>query len=91
MYARPPPAAVPADVSAPLPVDSAVLDPSQAPLKHLTEILHAFRDECGTYTRVLAPDAHDSLLKCLFDENMMPFQAAMGLAFLSRLGFRWNW
>ncbi|KJA24097.1 hypothetical protein HYPSUDRAFT_76669 [Hypholoma sublateritium FD-334 SS-4] len=91
VYAQPSAALTPANVSALLPVDSAVLDPSQAPLKHLTEVLHAFRDECGTYARVLAPDAHGSLLKCLLDENMMPFQAAMGLAFLSRLGFQWNW
>ena len=90
MYAQPPLTTVPVDESVLLSIDNDVLDPARAPLKHLTEILHTFRDECGTYSRVLAPDAHDSLLKCLLDENMMPFQAAMGLAFLSRLGFQWN-
>lgn len=90
MYAQPPLTPVPVDASVLRLVDNDVLDPARAPLKHLTEVLHTFRDECGTYSRVLAPDAHDNLLKCLLDENMMPFQAAMGLAFLSRLGFQWN-
>lgn len=42
MYSLSPLAVIPADVLVPLPVDSAVLDPSQAPL---TEGLHTFRGD----------------------------------------------
>ncbi|KAF9481213.1 hypothetical protein BDN70DRAFT_992128 [Pholiota conissans] len=70
------------------------INPSLAPLKHLTEILHEYKDELGTYARLLAFEESDNIKKCLLDEKLMknnPFQAAMALALLSKLGFEWEY
>ncbi|KAF8194226.1 hypothetical protein BJ912DRAFT_194064 [Pholiota molesta] len=71
-----------------------IIDPALAPLKHLTDVLGDFKDEHGTYTRLLAHEERDNLLKCLLDEGLVqnsPFQAAMALSLLSKLGFEWDY
>ena len=69
-----------------------VLDPFHAPLKHLTGILGEFRDENGSYEGLLVQDdseRHKKLVHTLADPELLlnnPFEAAMGLSMLSRLG-----
>lgn len=70
-----------------------VLDPLLAPLKHLTDILENFKDEQGTYMPLMQEDQHERLMGCLLDERLAersPFQAAMGLSLLSKLGVEWE-
>jgi hypothetical protein len=70
------------------------LDPSLAPLKHLTDVLGKFRDQDGTYTKLVDLQEREGLLKCLLDEELArrsPFQAAMGLVLLSKLGLEWDY
>lgn len=58
----------------------------KAPLKHLT-VLH---NPDGTYPHDID---EDTLLNRLLDSSLPdrdPFQAAMALVFLSRLGFEWD-
>ena len=70
------------------------LDPSLAPLKHLTDVLGRFRDEDGTYRKLADLQEREGLIKCLLDEDLAsrsPFQAAMGLVLLSKLGLEWDY
>ena len=70
------------------------LDPSLAPLKHLTDVLGRFRDEHGTYTKLVDLQKREELLNCLLDDELArrsPFQAAMGLVLLSKLGLEWDY
>ena len=70
------------------------LDPSLAPLKHLTDVLGRFRDQEGTYTKLVDLQERDGLMKCLLDDELArksPFQAAMGLVLLSKLGLEWDY
>ena len=70
------------------------LDPSLAPLKHLTDVLGKFRDEDGTYTKLVDLQERRELMNCLLDEELArrsPFQAAMGLVLLSKLGLEWDY
>ncbi|KDR82459.1 hypothetical protein GALMADRAFT_825219 [Galerina marginata CBS 339.88] len=69
------------------------LDPSIAPLKHLTDILGNFKDGHGTYLPLMAEEERGKLVKCLLDDELVernPFQAAMGLSLLSKLGVEWE-
>uniref|UniRef100_A0A8H8CLB5 Homeobox domain-containing protein n=1 Tax=Psilocybe cubensis TaxID=181762 RepID=A0A8H8CLB5_PSICU len=62
------------------------LDPLHAPVKYLTHILDEFRDEQGMYV------VNEELKARLVGEDVVardPFQAAMGLSFLSRIGVEW--
>ena len=71
---------------------NAVLDPSLAPLKHLTDILGGFRARDGTYAKLADLQEREGLIKCLLDDELerrSPFQAAMGLVLLSKLGLNW--
>ena len=71
-----------------------VLDPSLAPLKHLTDVLGRFRDQDGTYTKLVDLQEREGLMKCLLDDDLArrsPFQAAMGLVLLSKLGLKWDY
>ena len=70
-----------------------VLDPSRAPLKHLTGILTEYRDEDGTYLSLAVglqdPARRRKIIGCLYNEELIshdPFAAAMGLSLLSSLG-----
>ncbi len=67
-----------------------VLDPSRAPLKHLTGILADFRAEDGSYWSLLVDaELRRKLVDCLANEELLlknPFVGAMGLSLLSRLG-----
>ena len=70
------------------------LDPSLAPLKYLTDVLERFRDQDGTYTKLVDLQEREGLMKCLLDDELArrsPFQAAMGLVLLSKLGLRWDY
>ena len=70
------------------------LDPSLAPLKHLTDVLGRFRDQDGTYTKLVDLQEREGLMKCLLDDDLArrsPFQAAMGLVLLSKLGLEWDY
>lgn len=70
------------------------LDPSLAPLKHLTDILGSFRDQAGTYAKLVDMQEREGLMKCLLDDELArrsPFQAAMGLVLLSKLGLEWDY
>ena len=70
------------------------LDPSLAPLKHLTDVLERFRDEEGTYTKLVDLQERRELMNCLLDDELArrsPFQAAMGLVLLSKLGLEWDY
>jgi hypothetical protein len=70
------------------------LDPSLAPLKHLTDVLGRFRDEDGAYTKLADLQEREELMKCLLDDELArrsPFQAAMGLVLLSKLGLEWDY
>ncbi|KAF9562645.1 hypothetical protein CPC08DRAFT_796205 [Agrocybe pediades] len=70
------------------------IDPRFAPLRHLTDILSAYRDENGTYLRLLDERERPALTRCLLDKGLLernPFQAAMGLALASRLGIQWEY
>ena len=70
------------------------LDPSLAPLKHLTDVLARFQDQDGTYTKLVDLQEREELMKCLLDEELArrsPFQAAMGLVLLSKLGLEWDY
>ena len=70
-----------------------VLDPLLAPLKHLTDILDNFKDAEGTYMPLTQEEYRPGLMKCLLDQGLAersPFQAAMGLSLLSRLGVKWE-
>ena len=70
------------------------LDPSLAPLKHLTDVLGKFRDEDGTYTKLVDLQKREELMSCLLDDELArrsPFQAAMGLVLLSKLGLEWDY
>lgn len=69
------------------------LDPSRAPLKHLTGILREYRAEDGTYLSLLGglqnPARRSKIIGCLSNEELIsrdPFVASMGLSLLSRLG-----
>ncbi|KAJ3508924.1 hypothetical protein NLJ89_g5492 [Agrocybe chaxingu] len=63
------------------------LNPDLAPLKHLTDVLADFKADDGSYVALMAQEWRDNLLACLLNENLNPFQAAMGLSLLSKLGF----
>ena len=67
-----------------------VLDPSRAPLKHLTGILADFKCEDGTFLSLLVDaEIRSKLVDCLANEELLlenPFVGAMGLSLLSRLG-----
>ena len=67
-----------------------VLDPSRAPLKHLTGVLADFRSEDGSYWSLLVDAGiRSKLVDCLANEELSlenPFVGAMGLSLLSRLG-----
>ena len=70
------------------------LDPSLAPLKHLTDVLGRFRDQDGTYKKLVDSREREGLMKCLLDHELArrsPFQAAMGLVLLSKLGLEWDY
>lgn len=74
--------------------DLDVLDPSRAPLKHLTGILAEFRDEDGSFSGLMDAlcdsEKRWRLFECLGKEELIlrnPFEAAMGISLLSRLGF----
>jgi hypothetical protein len=70
------------------------LDPSLAPLKHLTDVLGRFRDQDGTYRKLVDLREREGLMKCLLDDELArksPFQAAMGLVLLSKLGLEWDY
>jgi hypothetical protein len=70
------------------------LDPFLAPLKHLTDVLGRFRDQDGTYTKLVDLQEREGLMKCLLDDELArrsPFQAAMGLVLLSKLGLEWDY
>ena len=70
------------------------LDPSLAPLKHLTDVLERFREQDGTYTKLVDLQEREGLMKCLLDDELArrsPFQAAMGLVLLSKLGLEWDY
>jgi hypothetical protein len=70
------------------------LDPSLAPLKHLTDVLGGFRDEDGTYTKLVDLQERKELMNCLLDDELArrsPFQFAMGLVLLSKLGLEWDY
>lgn len=70
------------------------LDPSLAPLKYLTDVLGRFRDQNGTYTKLVDLQEREELMKCLLDDELArrsPFQAAMGLVLLSKLGLEWDY
>ncbi|KAF8158070.1 hypothetical protein B0H34DRAFT_707397 [Crassisporium funariophilum] len=70
-----------------------VLDPSRAPLKHLTDVLEDFKSQDGKYSGLLDTQEYENLLRCLLDEELAmtnPFQAAMGLVLLSKLGLHWE-
>ena len=70
-----------------------VLDPSLAPLKYLTDVLERFRGQDGTYTKLADLQEREGLMKCLLDDELArrsPFQAAMGLVLLSKLGLEWE-
>ncbi|PPQ85185.1 hypothetical protein CVT25_004192 [Psilocybe cyanescens] len=62
------------------------LDPLHAPVKYLSEVLEEFRDEQGMYV------VNEELTARLVGDDVVlrdPFRAAMGLAFLSRIGVEW--
>ncbi|CAA7262919.1 unnamed protein product [Cyclocybe aegerita] len=63
------------------------LNPNLAPLKHLTDVLADFKADDGSYTALMAHEWRDNLLSRLLNEDLNPFQAAMGLSLLSKLGF----
>ena len=70
------------------------LDPSLAPLKHLTDILGEFRTQDGRYTKLVDLQEREGLMECLLDNELArrsPFQAAMGLVLLSKLGLEWDY
>ncbi|KIM43022.1 hypothetical protein M413DRAFT_26229 [Hebeloma cylindrosporum] len=71
-----------------------VLNPSLAPLKHLTDVLEGFKDSNGTYAPLLNENARGKLMSCVLDETRVetnPFQAAMGLSLLSKVGHQWEY
>jgi hypothetical protein len=71
---------------------AAVYNPSMTPLKHLT-VLQPFETHFGPHGVYAALDKNVALDR-LLDENLAdvdPFQAAMGLVFLSRLGLDWEY
>jgi len=77
-----------------LDIDLSVLDSSRAPLKHLTGILAEFRGEDGSFFDLLAVlwdyEKRQRLFECLGNQQLIlrnPFEAAMGISLLSRLGF----
>ena len=67
------------------------LDLSLAPLMHLTVL----RDEDGTYTKLVdLQEREEQLMNCLLDDQLArrsPFQAAIGLVLLSKLGLEWDY
>ncbi|KAF5315426.1 hypothetical protein D9619_007284 [Psilocybe cf. subviscida] len=66
------------------------IDPTKAPLKHLTELLLEFKDENGDYSKLLAVEEDAKLRKILLDDISVdedPFLAAMALSLLAGLGF----
>jgi len=72
----------------------AILDPYAAPLRHLTDVLDPYRDERGTYTRLMDEQQRPALARHLLDESLLernPFQAAMGLSLMSKLGLEWEY
>ncbi|KAJ7689160.1 hypothetical protein B0H17DRAFT_1067124 [Mycena rosella] len=83
-----------ADASPTMPIpnddDDSAFDVDKAPLKHLS-VLHAdFQlGEGGAQTALTM----DDMCERLFDETLAesdPFQAAMGLVFLSKMGLKWE-
>jgi hypothetical protein len=65
------------------------LDPLKAPLKHLTILQSLDMDHMDD-----AFDTADLMIDRLLDEQLVvddPFQATMGLVFLSRLGLSWDY
>jgi len=68
------------------------LDPSKAPLKHLS-VLQPFVPEHNDDTST-AFDHADLMIDRLLDKRLAeddPFQATMGLVFLSQLGLEWDY
>lgn len=66
-------------------------DSTKAPFKHLT----IFQPTHVDYTEGMSATFHnmDSMVDRLLDEKLAvddPFQATMGLVFLSRLGLEWD-
>lgn len=71
-----------------------ILNPSLAPLKHLTGVLDEFKGSDGTYSSLFNENARGRLMGCLLDETLVetnPFQAAMGLSLLSKVGHQWEY
>lgn len=71
---------------------TSLLDPSATPLKYLS-VLEPFERRVGP-DGVYAALHQDVVFDRLLDENLVqvdPFQAAMGLVFLSRLGLEWEY
>ena len=71
-----------------------ILNPSLAPLKHLTNVLDEFKGSDGTYSSLFNEHARGRLTGCLLDEMLVetkPFQAAMGLSLLSKVGHQWEY
>ncbi|KAF8964230.1 hypothetical protein BDZ97DRAFT_919961 [Flammula alnicola] len=70
------------------------LDPTLAPLKHLTDVLGRFKDEQGTYAQLLVYEERGNLLQCLLDDDLVKnseFHAAMAVSLLSKLGVQWDY
>jgi hypothetical protein len=70
---------------------SSALDPLKAPLKHLT-ILQSLDVDRTDMSPVF--DTADLMIDRLLDERLAvddPFQATMGLVFLSQLGLNWDY
>jgi len=71
-----------------------ILNPSLAPLKHLTDVLDEFKDSEGTYSSLFNEHSRGRLIGSLLDEKLVetnPFQAAMGLSLLSKVGHQWEY
>lgn len=67
---------------------TSLLDSSKAPLKHLT-VIHSCQMDYVEDTF----DTANVMIDRLLDEKLAesdPFQATMGLVFLSQLGLEWN-
>jgi hypothetical protein len=75
-----------------MPIDlyPSFLDPSKAPLKHLTVVQPFQMDDMSAQMFNTADVMIDRLLDAKLAEDD-PFQATMGLVFLSQLGLEWDY
>ncbi|KAJ7288026.1 hypothetical protein C8J57DRAFT_1706547 [Mycena rebaudengoi] len=71
------------------PRDPSVLDMDKAPLKHLAVLRAAFQAAGPGVARLTMDEMYERLLGDSLAQND-PFQAAMGLVFMSRTGLTWE-